>query len=198
MEGEKLLVESRHEKFPCDCSRDGKFLVYAELNPRTKWDIWVLELTGGKPFPLLASNFSETNATFAPLPETGIARWMAYESDETGRPEIYLRRFRLDGPAEEDGPKWRVSSGGGSRPRWREDARELFYTRRGELMAVDIMLSPTPRIGSEKRLFSLPPNFNMYNYAPFADGRRFLMLPGSEPAAPARINVVLNWTRELR
>jgi Tol biopolymer transport system component len=193
---EELLVKSLHTKVPTSWSPDGRFLVYTEVDPKTSADIWVLPLEGDrKPFPFLHTEFVETGGILSPVPDSQGHLWMAYNSDDTGRSEIYLRPFlpgTSGGPA---GAKVRVSTGGGLLPQWRKDGRELFYAADNKLMAVDVKLGGLPEIGTPQALFEL---YEGSIGVPFADGRRFLFVePASEPPAP-KINVVLNWTAELK
>jgi len=113
---EEVLLKSSEEKVPDDWSLDGLFIVYQTLNSKTKWDLWVLPMSGERqPFPFLQTDFNEQEAQFSPD-----GKWMAYTSDESGAPEVYVQTF----PA--SGGRWRVSTGGGSQPKWRRDGRELF------------------------------------------------------------------------
>jgi Tol biopolymer transport system component len=133
--GEELLVKSAHTKFPTGWSPEGRFLVYLDVDPKTKGDIWVLPIEGErKPFW----------GKLSPLPDGQGHLWMAYSSDETGRDEIYLRPFLPSGPDEPAGSKVRVSTGGGFHPRWSRNGRELFYfADNNKLMAVDVKLGMT-------------------------------------------------------
>jgi Tol biopolymer transport system component len=181
---EELLVKSAHTKFPTGWSPEGRFLLYMEFDPKTKSDIWVLPVDGErKPFPFLKTEFNESHGTFSPVPDSHGRLWMAYNSDETGRNEIYLRPFLPGASGGPAGAKVRVSTGGGGIPRWRRDGRELFYIVAGKLMAVDLKLGASVEIGTPHALFEVPPD--AIDWISFADGRRFLY-------------VVLNWTAELK
>jgi hypothetical protein len=148
-----------------------------------------------KPFPFLKTEFNEGYGRLSPVPDSQGRLWMAYSSDETGQGEIYLRPFLQGAPGGSAGARVRVSTGNGFRPQWRKDGRELFYTADNKLMAVDVKLGAMPEIGTPHPLFELP---FTNNWAPFADGRRFLSVePAGEPPTP-KINVVLNWTAELK
>jgi Tol biopolymer transport system component len=195
---EELLVKSPHGKAVSDWSRDGRFLVYLEIDPKTGMDIWVLPLEGDrKPFPFLKTEFNEGFGMLSPVTGNDGHSWMAYTSDETGRPEVYLRSFLPGAPGGPAGAKVRVSTGGGLYPMWRADGRELYFDRGGTLMAVDVKLGAAAEIGPEHRLFDLPPGHEV-GYASFGDGQRFLFIePVGEPPA-AKINVVLNWQAELK
>ena len=200
---EELLVKSPHVKYPTSWSPDGRFLLYNELDPKTGVDIWVLPLEGDrKPFVFLKTEFNEALGTLSPLPDSQARLWMAYNSDETGRAEIYLRPFLPGMPGGPAGAKVRVSRGGGFQPQWRRDGRELFYIADNKLMAVDIKLGGTPEIGTPQALFeqSIPEHsFNWHpNWAPSADGRRFLFIEPTGESPAAKINVVLNWMAELK
>ncbi|MCA1660594.1 MAG: hypothetical protein LC642_08695, partial [Verrucomicrobiaceae bacterium] len=131
---EEVLLKSTEEKVPDDWSSDGQFIVYQTINRKTKWDFWVLPMSGDRqPFPFLQTEFNEQAAQFSPD-----GKWIAYSSDESGAPEVYVQTF----PA--SGGRWRVSTDGGRQPRWRRDGRELFYiTADGKLMAVDVKLGAT-------------------------------------------------------
>jgi serine/threonine protein kinase len=196
---EELLVKSSHRKTATSWSPDGRFIVYDTLGP-AGYDIWVLPLEGDrKPFPFLQTEFNEEWSRLSPVPDSHGHLWMAYTSNETGRNEIYLRPFlpgTPDGPA---GSKVRVSTEGGAYPQWRRDGRELFYIHQDKLWAVDVGLPGTPQIGTPQALFECHFNDGTFSgYAPFADGHRFLFVErAGEPPTP-KINVVLNWTAELK
>jgi Tol biopolymer transport system component len=192
---EELLVKSPHYKIPSAWSPDGRFLVFHEFDLKTQGDIWVLPLEGErKPFPFLKTEFMEWNGKLSPVPDSQGHLWMAYTSNETGQFEIYLRPFLpgdLGGPA---GVRARISTGGGSWPQWRKDGRELFYSADNKLMAVEVKLGGSAEVGTPHALFEN----RATSYAPFGDGRRFLLIePAGEAPAP-KINVVLNWTAELK
>jgi Tol biopolymer transport system component len=123
---------------------------------------------------------------------------MAYVSDDTGRPEIYLLPFLPGTPEGPAGAKVRISTAGGFSPRWRRDGRELFYSNDNKLMAVDVKLGGTRKIGAPTALFAGRFYPDGSGWVPFADGRRFLFVERvGEPPSP-KINVVLNWMAELK
>ena len=95
-------------------SPDGKLLVYWQLGGAG--DIWYVPLTGEKkPIPILQTPFAEVFAQVSPD-----GKWLAYQSNETGRAEIYIKPFP-EGPG-----KWQVSTDGGIWPRWRRDGKGLY------------------------------------------------------------------------
>ena len=112
-----------------DWSADGRFLLYDSLDPKRGFDIWALPLEGDrKPFEVVQTDFNERLAQFSPD-----GTWIAYQSDKTGRFEIYVRPF--PGP----GGDSRVSIDGGAQVRWNPNGKELFYIAADDrLMAVPI------------------------------------------------------------
>ena len=116
-------------KMAVDWSRDGRFLMFTVDSPKTGSDLWVMPMTGDrKPFPILQPGFAESMGQFSPN-----GHWISYTSNESGRPEIYVRSFP------EPGGKLHVSSAGGTASRWSPDGRELFYVEMdGRLVAVPI------------------------------------------------------------
>jgi eukaryotic-like serine/threonine-protein kinase len=191
---EEVLLKSNNAIGLSDWSRDGRFLLYSEEDPKTGWDLWVLPLDGDrKPMPYLRTAFPETQGVFSPD-----ARWVAYRSAESGSSEIYVRPF----PASSGG-KWMVSKGGGSQPRWRRDGKELFYVSPdGTLMSVDVTASPAFRPGVPRSLFqtNMRSSTNLFRYDVTADGQRFLInaSTAATAASSAPITVVFNWQAGLR
>src|SRR2546421_5248322 len=126
---EEILIKSLIPKLPFDWSRDGRFIIYGLIDPKTSWDLWVLPLEGDRtPFPFLQTDYDERQAQFSPN-----GKWVAYTSIESGKIEVYVRPFPVGAG------KWQVSSGGGDQPRWRGDGKELFYLSADhKLMAVEV------------------------------------------------------------
>jgi Tol biopolymer transport system component len=187
---EKALLESPTTKVPLDWSPDGRFLLYRNDDPQTGADLWALPLNGeGAPFPIVQTPFQERDAQFS-----SDAKWIAYQSNESGHFEIYVQPF--PGP----GPKTQVSSNGGIQVRWRQDGKELFYVSLDDrLMAVPIKFTAggkTFEAGVPAALFSTPiggaGQQNRQQYIVSGDGQRFLMnTVTNEPPSP--ITLILNW-----
>ena len=90
---EKVLLQTALPKFPDDWSGDGKYLLYEESDPKTLSDLWLLPLFGDrKPVPYLKTPFNQVHAQFSPD-----GKWVAYVSDEAGRPEIFVQSFPVSG-----------------------------------------------------------------------------------------------------
>ena len=142
---EEVLLTSEGMKVTPDWSPDGRFILYAQLNPTTNADLYLLPLSGErKPEPFLQTKFIEAQGRFSPD-----GRWVAYVSNETGQFEVYVQSF----PA--TGGKLPVSTGGGAQPQWRADGRELYYyTPDRNLMAVDVSgEDSTLKVGVARPLF---------------------------------------------
>jgi Tol biopolymer transport system component len=200
------LLKSSNSKFLTDWSRDGRFLIYYQIDPKTKRDLWVLPLAGEqKPFPFLQTEANEVGGELSPD-----GRWMAYASDQSGRYEVYVQSF----PAA-DGQK-QVSIIGGIGPHWRRDGKELFYyAPDGKLMAVEVnggvpgqpadthggRQGVSFEAGQHRTLFEFRSGNAIVNAAPYAitaDGQRFLLNTLLDESGGAPLTVVVNWAAELR
>ncbi len=188
----QLVVGSSEDKFPTDWSRDGRFLVYHTFGGKNTWDLWAAPTGGEKPFPVVASRFTEVQGRISPD-----GRWIAYSSDESGRFEIYVTEF----PRQKG--RWQVSTSGGMQPSWSADGKEIFY------IALDQTFTSIPvRIGGVFEaappvpLFkaNFPPSVPAYwrYYVPSKDGQRFLVSALLAEAGASPIHVVLNWTAALK
>ena len=198
--GLERLTTSDYNHTPMSWSSDGQLLAFGEASPSTGFDIMVLRMgdpstplgAGRTAQPFLRTPFNESSPRFSPD-----GRWLAYASDESGRQEIYVQPY--PGP----GGKWPISADGGREPVWNRNGRELFYRNGNRMMAVEIATQPGFAAGKPRMLFEGPYDptvFTAPNYDLSPDGRRFLMLKRFEQgvAAPAQINVVLNWFEELK
>ena len=177
---------------PTSVSPDGETVIGARDTPANAAnEISVVPLSmrnpAAKPRTFPASALRKTNAVLSPD-----GTWMAYASDDSGRFEVYVVVY--PGP----GATFPISSDGGNAPRWSRDPLQLFYRNGAKMMAVDLQLTPTFRPGPAKELFER--NYPIgYDVAP--DGKRFLMIKNAGPAPvsrPDQLNVVVNWTEELK
>jgi Tol biopolymer transport system component len=195
---EQRLTQSPNVQLANDWSRDGRWLLYTEFNPGSQGDLWVLPINpDGKPAPdstprpYLRTPVIESWGRFSP---EASMRWVAYQSDETGRWEVYIQSFP------EPRGATRISTGGGRFPQWGAGARELFYiSLDNKLMAVslkmaaDIVEPSTPR-----ELFPLPAVDTVWSpYDTTPDGQRFLVRATPGQAAQP-LTVIVNWPALLK
>jgi serine/threonine-protein kinase len=164
--------------------------------PRRGRDIRVLSLDGSRRVESLVHT-SGQDATAEVSPD---GRWLAYDSNESGEFEVYVRPY-----PDADRARWQVSVGGGRQPLWSRDGRELFYRDfSGAILSVPVVLTPGFTAGEVTRVLDGAdykgggPDMSGRTYDVSLDGRRFLML---KPTASDRIGsvvVVLNWFDELK
>jgi Tol biopolymer transport system component len=176
---------------PWDWSRDGRWIVTTAQGPTNRWDIWTHPTTADpSPILFLETGFAERNPRLSPD-----GRWVAYQSNESGRPEIYVQPF--PGP----GGKWQVSTGGGTQPQWHGDGKELFFLGADQsLMAVPVAAGETFESGNPVALFRArltELSLTGCGWAVTADGQRFLLNSPVGSIGAARFAVVTNWTSEL-
>jgi Tol biopolymer transport system component len=192
---EERVIEGRNTQFANDWSRDGRFLIYNEIAPGTQLDLWTLPFTpegkvpeSAHPSPYLRTKFNEAYARFSPELSP---RWVAYQSDETGRFEVYIQGFPE--------PRVRVpiSTAGGQYPEWGAGGRELFYVAPdNKLMAVDLA-ADAMRPSAPRALFTLPIIENGYSPYSTIDGKRFLVRALPQQASPP-LTVIVNWPGLLK
>jgi Tol biopolymer transport system component len=197
------LSESKGPQSAGSWRPDGKVLAFHQLNPDTHYDVMTLPIEGnektgwkpGEPKPFLNSPFNEREPGFSPD-----GRWLAYQSNESGSYEVYVRPF--PGP----GGKWQVSTGGGSYPKWSRNGKGLFYrTADSKIMVVTYTASGDSFHADKPQLWS-PGQFtqrglNFANFDLHPDGKRFAVFkaPGTEQAAVVnKVNLIFNFFDEVR
>jgi serine/threonine protein kinase len=199
---ELLLDASKPGAAPSSWSPDGRYLLYQTGDSQAyggaeNQDIFVLPLIGSpeerKPVPYLQTPFRERNAQFSPD-----GKWVAYQSNQSGRDEVYIQAFPSAGA------KWQVSNNGGTQPRWSGDGREVFFVSdttqrmwvagiRASAGRVDI---ETPRALFPVLLFPGP----AYMYDVTRDGQSFVVVspPGAGAQGTSAINVISDWQAGLK
>jgi serine/threonine-protein kinase len=151
--------------------------------------------------PLIKTPFIEQNGMISPD-----GRWLAYESNDTGQFEIYVRPF-----PDVNAGRWQVSTAGGIQPLWARNSQELFYLSPAtDLMSVTVQRGASWAAAAPVKLFggrfyagsAWPANAAAHTFDVSPDGKRFVMIKpegGAEPnAAPPSLNVVQNWLDEVR
>jgi serine/threonine-protein kinase len=203
---DEQLTTSAHQQRTNAISPDGTRLVLEEQMPSAGYDFMLLSLNGTpRVEPLLQTAFDERNAAISPD-----GRWMAYESNESGQSQIYMRPFPNVADA-----RYQISTGGGRTPAWAPNGHELFFVNRTSIMAVTVQLTPTFSAGNPTKFFDAPSilldgrfigtgtGFTHRTYDVSRDGQRFLMIKenggSNEGNAPlAGLIVVQNWFEELK
>jgi Tol biopolymer transport system component len=189
-EPDQLLLKSPNSKGATDWSADGRFLLYESREPKTGSDLWALDLKEPqKQLPLVQTDFEDGNGQFSPD-----GKWIAYESNEFGRFEVYVQPF--PGP----GRKTQVSLKGGGQVRWRRDGKALFY------IALDDRLTEVPlRFNASGEAVEPDPAISLFTthvggarqerqqYAVSSNGDRFLMNVVTQETSASPITVILNW-----
>jgi Tol biopolymer transport system component len=176
--------------FPASAGPDADSFLDTRIQPETSGDVFLISISGKfQPKPLLMTPAYEGGAQLAPD-----GRWMVYQSNESGQPEIYVRRY----PALDRA--WQVSEGGGVQPRWSSTSREIYYRGGHYMMAATFDASGAePTLGKPVALFTdeydFGPNVSIANYDVTRDGRFIMMRRGTHGG---RLRAVINWTEELK
>jgi serine/threonine-protein kinase len=178
------LIESPYETHPGTWSPDGNVMAFGQVSPTShKMDIWSLTVAPERRLrPLIQTPSDKIWVRFSPD-----GHWLAYVSDETGRNEVYVQSFP------NLGAKHPISNGGGTRPRWAHDGRELFYQNGNETMAVPIATQPIFSAGAPRLLFS---GYGGYDVA--RDGRFVMVQHARSDEGATQITLVQNWFEELK
>jgi Tol biopolymer transport system component len=206
---EESVVLSDPNKTATSWSADGRFLLYNNVDPQTNGDLWVVPMAGERtPSVFLKTPFREVYGEFSPD-----GRWVAYHSNESGRNEVYVRRFvpPVDQPSaagtepsarlqpDPTGGQWQVSTAGGIMPVWRPDGKELYYLNpAGAMMAAPIAVTGStlepgaPIVLFPTRIVSGGVDAQLgrqYDIAP--DGR--FLINAELDSADAPITLIQNW-----
>jgi len=173
-------------------SPDGvAFLAATQPRPQ-EWDLWRVALTGENAAePWLATPSREDNPIFSPD-----GRWVAYESNDSGRTEIYVRPY-TGSPV-----RHQVSTHGGYQTRWSRDGRELFFLSGASLWSATVHTSSGFDAEPPQKLFDLPEDIERGPYAPYdvsPDGQKFVMVQ-RDPLELRALDLVVipNWVEEMK
>jgi eukaryotic-like serine/threonine-protein kinase len=203
------LTQTKYPKFAGSFSPDGKVLALEQRNPDTFWGLMTVSLEGdeksgwkvGEVKPFASGPFNQRNPAFSPD-----GRWLAYQSDESGIPEVYVQPF--PGPAR----KWQISAGGGCNPVWLRKGKELFYRTPTFTGGQDIKImsaaysissdsfhADKPRVWSPAMFSVRAAGFSGYDVHP--DGKRVAIVkaPDTGPSsAVTKVAFIFNFFDELR
>jgi Tol biopolymer transport system component len=192
--GEELLLPTNSLAVPKSWSPDGRYLIYAQIDPGTGADLFALPVEGNRhPLVLAQTAANEDQGQFSPD-----GNWVASTSNESGLSEIYVIPF----PPVPGGGRWMVSRDGGVQPRWRRDGRELFYISPDwTMMAVSVTTRPVFQAATPQPLFDTQMVDTGIRTGPMSwdiapDGKRFLII-SDESRDTSSLNVILNWQRAV-
>jgi len=189
---EELVVESEIAKYCHSWSPDNKFLIFMTVSNdgSTNNDIWTLPLFGDrKPDPYLQTEFGEFGGRLSPD-----GKWVLYESDDSGKHEVYVR------PLRGSGGKLLVSAAGGTMPVWRRDGKEIFYlSANNEMMAAKVTQNGSElAIDVARTLFQTQAESFLPSYDASVDAQRFVIVTSTPQKLPSPITVVINWDAGLK
>jgi Tol biopolymer transport system component len=195
-------IEEANQVVPAGFSRDGRFLVYTVIDPKTQADIWYVEW-GLKPDLKNAVKFAATEAVESQGQVSPNGRWMAFTSNAAGALNVYIRPFP-DGPGELN-----VSLDGGHQPRWSDDSKQLqlYFLRtltsdRAALFSSSVgveggrVTATLPRELLQINARAIVPQNNAFSYSPHPDGKRVLVNSLIDEAEPS-INLITNWQKAI-
>jgi serine/threonine protein kinase/Tol biopolymer transport system component len=188
---EVLLEAGKDLLWVDDTSPDGRTLLYERTDPKSKWDLWMLDLGTRKAHPFLVTPANESHSTYSPD-----GRFVAYVSDETGRGEIYVQ------PADGSQGRWQISTAGGDQPQWPRGGNEIIFVGPGGvLMTAEISTLQGFEVRPPRRLFAAriqESGVTGYRnaYVVADGGRRFLINVPQEEGS--RLDVVVNWPATLK
>ncbi len=161
---EVRVTKSFEIQYATGFTPDARTILFRAFSNDTGWNLFTVPVDGGSPQRLLQTPADENEMSLSPD-----GRLLAYTSNESGRTEVYVSRFP------EMSSRVAASSGGGFRPLWRSDGRELYFVAPGNrLMAAPVSVTAgTPSVAPASTLFEVPLFGGLY--APAPDGRRFLI-----------------------
>jgi eukaryotic-like serine/threonine-protein kinase len=192
---EEALLADAMPNYPLSWSADGRFLLFVKVGGSVRGDLWVLPLSGDrKPFAFLTTPFREIRGRFSPN-----GRWIAYQSDESGREEIYVSAF--PGP----GGKRQLSASGGIDPRWTWEGKEIVYSAEGGAALIRVAVNGDGagfEVGETQQIAQLSmPFWVRSTFDVTADGQRILVsrvVQANPTTTTPPITLVVNWLAGAR
>ena len=189
---EELLLSDDQVAVTSDWSRDGKYLLYSRGAGAVNWEIWALPLEGERKPWLVVPRTANSFAAEGHLSPDG--RWLAYTSQESGKPEVYVVAFH-GGQG-----KWQVSTNGGYQPQWSRDGKELYYFNQASR---SVLATPVKEINEGLEFGAAQPlasNANssqkgFYNVSP--DGKKILLNLVSQQVSQS-VTVLTNFAAGLK
>ena len=181
----RRIAPAGTSRWPMDWSPDGRLVLYAEVSPTTKYDLWVAPADGGSaPMQVVRGPAKDHSARFSPD-----GRAIAYQSDESGITRVYVTPFPPDGSR-----TVLVSSGGGNQPRWDADGTRLYYTTPGRgLVMADVKVQDGRfTVGKSSRLFSVSGRIEPFR------GDRFLMLRDESQPGATPVHLLTGWAGSVK
>jgi Tol biopolymer transport system component len=194
----QALTHSQSNQHPSSFAPDGKRLAYFEVARAPQ--IWTVplkeeggQLKAGKPEEFLKSSFVDTSPSFSPD-----GRWLAYQSNESGQAEVYVRAFSP--PSSGHGGKWQISNSGGTEPRWSRSGHDLVYRSGDQILAASYAATGDTLASEKPRVWIAKLGGTQWDLAP--DGKRVVVLtPVESVEAPKPAHEVVflqNFFDELR
>ncbi len=193
-----LIYKSNRSKIVTSISKDGKYLLFMGIDyagSTSGFDIFLLPAQGDKkPVTIAATNFNELGAIFSPN-----NKWISYQSDESGKYQIYVIPFNPNNPDENTSGKWQISTDGGVLARWMNNGKSIYFvTPDNKIMGVDINETGSSISPGKPYAVFTPINLNIIKiYDINKSGTEITAsIPNGQSTQPS-ITLVDNWQKEV-
>jgi len=183
---EDLLLELDANLYANDWTRDGRYVVVQRVDSTSTGDLWALPMDGGgEPFPVANSPHGEYDGRVSPN-----GRWMTYDSDESGKFEVYVTSFPTSGR------KWQISSGGGTNPEWSPDGKAIYYTGNNAFYAVETDPGETTfGVGAGRELFE---SNTAISYRVDPSGDKLVIIEDADEGGVNPLTLVTSWVDDAK